>query len=171
MNKNLHNNKEIERNREGIAIIKINTYEFLIDDDNWHSFNLLKWRLKNNKYASTSLNKQSISLHQIVLNKKEGFVIDHINRNTFDNRRINLRHVTHSINNHNKIIKSDNKTSKYNGVYLIKQSKIKPWCAKISFNNKTIYIGLFETENAAAKAYNEKALEIYGNNALLNILE
>ena len=42
--------------------------------------------------------------------------------------------------------------------------------AKIPFNGKSIYIGKFKNEIDAAKAYNAKAIELYGDKARLNII-
>ncbi len=70
-----------------------------------------------------------------------------------------------------KIEKStrDNKTSKFRGVHLCSVSK-KKWIAEIYHNGKDINIGRFNTEIEAAKAYNEKAIELKGDKAKINII-
>lgn len=55
--------------------------------------------------------QKTVYLHQEVLGVKDGFVIDHKNRDTLDNRRCNLRWASKSLNAHN----SDRK-----GVYFCK---------------------------------------------------
>jgi group I intron endonuclease len=62
-----------------------------------------------------------------------------------------------------------NTSSSYIGVSYRKDCK--KWAADIGFERKRIHIGVFETENDAARAYNIKALELYGENAILNIIE
>lgn len=57
-------------------------------------------------------------------------------------------------------------TSKYKGVHWYKQSK--KWMVQIRLNDKQIYLGLFEREDDAARAYNKKAKEIFGEFACLN---
>jgi hypothetical protein len=57
------------------------------------------------------------------------------------------------------------KTSKYVGVYLVKNGK---WSAQIRQNPIRYYLGTFDNEDDAARAYDEKALELYGENAKLN---
>ena len=57
-------------------------------------------------------------------------------------------------------------TSKYKGVW--KESK---WRTGIRHNYKTIHLGSFETEAEAARAYNAKATELFGEFANLNIVE
>ena len=61
------------------------------------------WYIQNNGYVLRNSDKKT--LHSLIMGKKEGFVIDHINRNKLDNRKKNLRFVTYSANGINKTIK------------------------------------------------------------------
>jgi hypothetical protein len=61
-----------------------------------------------------------------------------------------------------------NKTSKYVGVRLMKSRKSAPWVATINKNNKSYHLGLYATEEEAARVYDKKALELYGEDANLN---
>ena len=90
--------------------------------------------------------------------------IDHINHNRLDNRIINLRNCSQQNNNKN-IIKSTNvkTTSVYKGA--------NKYSAQIQYNNKKIHLGLFEIESDAAVAYNQKALELFGVFANLNVVD
>jgi hypothetical protein len=63
-----------------------------------------------------------------------------------------------------------NRTSQYRGVYLCAVTK-KKWIAEIYHNGKDIKIGRFNSEIEAARAYNEKAIELKGDKAKLNNLE
>lgn len=58
-------------------------------------------------------------------------------------------------------------TSKYTGVSLSKNS----WRATLTFGDKKIQIGSFETEYDAAKAYNDKVIALFGENATINLLD
>ena len=60
------------------------------------------------------------------------------------------------------------KTSKYIGVCTNTNNRLKPWRAQISHKNKQHWIGNFKTEVEAAAAYDEKAIELYGENAKVN---
>ena len=59
------------------------------------------------------------------------------------------------------INKIERKKSNYNGVK--QASRSNKWEATISKDNKRFHLGTFETELEAARAYNIKALELYGN--------
>ena len=88
--------------------------------------------------------------------------VDHINHNTLDNRRCNLRLATHGQNMANS---RPNKGRKYKGVWQIMG---KYWVAFIGKNKKQIYLGSFSTPKLAAKAYDEAARKKFGEYACLN---
>ena len=92
--------------------------------------------------------------------------VDHIDCNRMNNNYTNLRWCNGFQNCSNKNPKQKNNTSGYKGVS-IKNNK---WFASIGFNNKRISIGTFDNKEDAAKAYNEKALELFGEYANLNII-
>lgn len=91
--------------------------------------------------------------------------VDHINGNGTDNRRENLRVVSHSDN----LVNRDgwrNSSSKYKGVTFYKRDG--NWQAKICPRGKTIHLGYFGTEEEAALAYNAAAVIHYGDKIKLN---
>ncbi len=61
--------------------------------------------------------------------------------------------------------KNPKSTSKYIGVHLIKK---KYWTVHICFEKQNIYVGCYKTEIDAARAYNVKAIELFGEGAILN---
>jgi hypothetical protein len=69
-------------------------------------------------------------------------IIDHINRNTLDNRISNLRSATHSKN----MLNTNSK-----GYYFSKVAK--KWLAQIQVDKKYKYLGLYKTEAEASNAY------------------
>ena len=85
--------------------------------------------------------------------------IDHINHNLFDNRKCNLREVTHSQNIMNSSKRSDN-TSGVTGVSWCK-SKNK-WIAYIAMNGKQKYLGAFEKKEEAIKVRKSAEEEYFG---------
>ena len=112
----------------------------------------------NNKYPATEIKKKTVYLHHFILPKKEGFEIDHINRDVMDNRRENLRYVTSSQNGMNRGMMKNN-TSGYRGVSWSKSSK--KWLVRIKLNGESIRLGYFDDIEEAAKAYKKKALELF----------
>lgn len=104
---------------------------------------------------------------------KRGMTIDHIDRNPLNNNIENLRLATRSENFGNQsAYKIKNKTSTFKGVF--QQSKAKrigsknTWVSSIQNKNKRIFLGIFENEIDAAKAYNQSAKKLFGEFALLN---
>jgi hypothetical protein len=117
-------------------------------------------------YAKTfDLDGAILSMHRVVANAPKGLLVDHINHNGLDNRKSNLRLCTNSQNLQNKRPRSGC-TSKYKGVYWHKDRK--KFCAKIHLNRKAIHLGYFKDEIEAAKAYDKKAIELFGEFAYLN---
>lgn len=131
-------------------------------------------RRKLNDYASCRHKGKCIYLHRVIAdrisNRKIGRleIVDHIDHNTLDNRRSNLRIVTpgESLVNRKKM---KNKKSKYIGVSKSSESsRNKPWRAYIGINKKHISLGYFETEEEAARQRDIVAKKIYGDIARLN---
>ncbi len=112
-------------------------------------------------------NNKLICMHRYLMNSKNKEIIDHINHNKIDNRLHNLRISSSILNGHNKT-KQQNTSSKYIGVCLNKQ--IGKFQAQIIKEGKRYYLGCFKTEKEAAQAYNNKAIELYGKFANLNII-
>jgi len=149
----------------------------LIDDEDWPLASQHKWCLA---YSITSdklyviANKKprgtgSIHLHRIVSGCPDDMKVDHINHEPLDNRKANLRFCTKSENAQNILKRQKNKSSKYKGVSLVKRTG--KYRAYIMLNYKETHIGVFVRENDAAEAYNKKALELFGEFALLNVMQ
>ena len=92
--------------------------------------------------------------------------LDHINGNRIDNSLKNLRLATRQQNMANKKYHK-NSSSNFKGVYWRKS--IKKWVASISLNKERFYLGAFNDEIEAARAYDLKAKELFGEYAKLNI--
>jgi len=155
--------QEIIRNEDNIAIIKISSgEEILVDDDKYYDLIKYTWSITKG-YALNC--KENMLMHRFLMNAQKGDVIDHINNNRLDNRLINLRQSNNSLNSHN-ISKQKNTSSKYIGVCYHK--KTKKYQAGIKKDDKRYYLGLFNTEEDAARARDKKALELYGEFVKLN---
>ena len=97
---------------------------------------------------------KTIYFHRQVMNAPIGMTVDHIDGDRSNNRRANLRLVSHAENIRNRTGLSVNNTSGYRGVSLMRSGKrIKRWFAQAKLNGKTHMLGYFHTpEEAAAKA-------------------
>lgn len=89
--------------------------------------------------------------------------VDHINGDTLDNRRCNLRVCSHKNNIRNSKLSAANKTG-YKGVMVIKGAYV----AKITIDAKSINLGRFVSAIDAAIAYNQAAVKHFGEFARLN---
>jgi hypothetical protein len=109
-----------------------------------------------------------MSMHREILVSTDGRFVDHRNCNSLDNRRSNLRFATRAENNCNRR-KQKNTTSQYLGVCFDK--RIKNWVGVVVHNKKRYWLGRFDSEIEAAKAYDEKANQLFGEFARLNFPE
>ena len=118
----------------------------------------------------TENGKRSVfPMHRLILgNPDRGWDVDHINHDGLDNRRENLRLVSHQQNamNQRGWRKS---SSQYKGVTRSRDSG--RWIAKMNTNGDHIYLGVFDTEVDAARAYDQKAREVFGEHGYLNFPE
>jgi hypothetical protein len=94
-------------------------------------------------------------------------LVDHINHNGMDNRRENLRLASQAQNTANTPPYKHN-TSGMKGVCWNKACK--KWGAYICADNRVAHLGLFNSIEEAAEAYNRKAVEVWGEFAFLNII-
>jgi hypothetical protein len=126
-----------------------------------------KWQFGRYAHCSRRVNgkQRSVSMHRFLMNPPEGKMVDHINGDSLDNRRENLR-ICDSSENAANMSPRIGLTSVYKGVSWDK-SKGK-WKADIRCRDKKLSLGRFSSEVDAAKVYNSKAKELFGEFARLN---
>lgn len=108
-----------------------------------------------------------ILMHRLIMDAPAGMEVDHINWNGLDNRRMNLRIATNGQNRVNQPKRmAENPTSRFKGVSWDYRRQL--WVARASFQGKSLYLGGFEVEEDAARAYDEKAYALWGDFAYLN---
>lgn len=152
----------------GITTIKFHSGDFAImDTSDYLIFKEYKMTLdKELGYVVLTIDGKVKRIHREIMkiNNESIGIVDHKNRDRADNRRCNLRNTDSSGNNQNKNI--GGYSSKFKGVCF--RSDIKKWTANISKNKKIFRLGIFVEEIEAAKAYDLKALELYGRDAMTN---
>ncbi len=138
---------------------RLRKYEWFAQKGSRSFYTVRKVKRRKRKRATI------IFLHKEIIDVPDGMVADHINHDSMDNRSANLRPATHSQNAcHTK--KYGVSCSKYKGLFWKKDSH--KWVARIMFEGKRIYLGCFENEIEAAKAYDAAAKKYHKEFAVLN---
>jgi len=148
----------------------------IVDDEDFEYLNQWKWfaNLKGKKFyvgrnISMFNGKQTkICMHRFIMNPEKGMVIDHLDGNSLNNQKNNLRICTQAENNRNRNFNINN-TSGFKGVYWHKISS--KWMAYIRINKKRLYLGIYTDPIDAARSYNEAALKYHGEFANLNKID
>jgi len=145
----------------------------IVDNEDFEWLNQWIWHVDWSKYTKSyyakrgvfnGKNMTSIRMHREILNAPKSTQTDHINHNTLDNRKINLRIVTARQNAFNRSGAQINNKSGFKGVF----RRGKKWGAQIGLHGKYRWLGVFTTPEEAALVYNEAAKKLFGEYACLN---
>ena len=122
-------------------------------------------------YAQTNVGsggqRKSFRMQWLILPARQGYIIDHVDRNGLNNRRLNLRYADSCGNAANRI-RNVTKTSRFIGVSW-NSRRGSPWHAQIQSKSAgKIHIGFFDSELEAAAARDAIARTIFGEFAILN---
>lgn len=159
-------------------VIKSPTYGifvFLVSSRDFARINKYQWSLsviksKNHQYyyAASTVDGKCVRLHQFIMSTigYKGLVVDHINGNTLDNTRQNLRVVSASQNISNQILSINSSTGLYN-VYPNKDGS-KPYRVSISVKGKRKSIGRYYSRDEAIRVANMVRRMYYGPVSMLN---
>lgn len=146
----------------------------LIDDGDFDTVSKKKWWAEmagNKHYASAYISKEirRVRLHRFLLGITDPKIyVDHIDGDTLNNQRSNLRLCAPQFNSHNRIGKVVS-TSKYKGVsWSVGRGN---WVAEICLDGIIYPIGGFAIEEEAAEAYNIAASIFFGEFAWLNTID
>lgn len=157
----------------------------LVDDEDFERINAVSWytircskgsgymvryyavrnfRVRPGRHPKGRQNR--IWMHHLLLEKIPGYEIDHIDGNGLNNCKNNLRYVTHSENLMNGRKTTINKSSKFKGVSWCEKDK--RWDSRIRREGHQFFLGHFNSEEEAAKVYDEAAKELFEDKARLN---
>lgn len=154
-----------------MKLITTNGYEFEIDEQDYEYVKSRKWFAQGRPgyfYVATTFAlgdcKYKIKyLHRLLLGvTSRNEYVDHVNHNTLDCRRANLRLSNAKLNQANSKISRG--ASTYKGVTF----ESKKWRARIRENGKKVHLGSFNSEIDAAAAYNVAAKRVFGEHSYQN---
>lgn len=135
--------------------------KFYFDSEDYEKIKDYCWFIDNRGYVLTNSFGEKphrmIQMHRLLTDFPEGKDVDHINHDTVDNRKKNLRICSHGDNQKNMKLALDNTTG-VTGVYRDKARGY--WLSCIQSDNKTIHLGRFTDFDDAVKARKE-AEKIY----------
>ena len=128
----------------------------IVDLDDVNKIKNSKWSKDSNGYVRNS--KQEY-LHRFILEEFE-LHVDHINGNTLDNRKSNLRKCTNADNLKNRVRLPKNNTSGILGVRYRKDRN--KWHTEIQYNNQKINLGSYQNKEDAIQARLAAEIKYFG---------
>lgn len=145
----------------------------IVDDADYDSLSPYKWicSVTRGMYAKSRMGGgEAVAMHNVIMKPPPGMVVDHINGNGLDNRRENMRLCTPKENARNS--RHGRGASKFKGVQIRKARAKKDgriaWIAVIRVDGRLIYLGQYDTEEDAARAYDDAAIMHFGEFAWPN---
>lgn len=120
-----------------------------IDSEDGHLLDRYSWRVyrRANEPKGYIRRNQGMGLHRLIMGAPKGLVVDHINGDTFDNRKCNLRIVTVAVNCQNRVKLDIRNQSGCRGVRKDRES----WRAEATYYGKRYNLGSFKTKEEAEK--------------------
>ena len=143
--------------------------KILLDDEEYERVETHSWYIENINHVAfvvrSKIKGKTTSLSNFIMNQEDQ-IIDHKDRDPFNNQKLNFRFCTQQQNVWNQ---GPRYGYKYKGVSYHKMAK--KWSAQIVKNYKKKHLGLFNSDIEAAKAYDRAARKLFGEFAYLNFPE
>ena len=130
---------------------------FLVDENDLEVAKRYCWRLTSKGYPATRIAGKLVLLHRLLLDAKQGEIIDHINGDRRDARRRNLRKCSHAENQRNRKCNSNNRSG-FKGIHKTGER----WRATIKCDGKRYSLGQFSSPEEAHAAYCKAAIRLHG---------
>lgn len=147
----------------------------IVDDEDYDRLTKHSWAWvpstssqSSQGYAVRKGNKKrgeprTVQMHREILGVAGEEFVDHINLNSLDNRKENLRIADVQTNAFNRAKPVMDCTSQYKGVFMRGKDKCsRMWTARIKFNGRHVELGKYQSEEAAAAAYNFASRIFFG---------
>lgn len=132
------------------------------------AFRWTAYTMRDKQYVVALHTDPRVYLHRFLLEAPSGYEVDHINGDPLDNRRANLRLVTHAQNLQNQRPQMG-RSSRYKGVSKCQRVRLREcWISQIKVAGTTVHLGHFRSETAAARAYDAAARHHWGAYARIN---
>ena len=126
-----------------------------------------KYAVRGTAKTETGHRQRKVRMHRQILCAPPGLQVDHINGDTLDNRRANLRLCSNAENARNQRRPFGKKSSVFKGVCWNREHG--RWVAYIKVDGRKIHLGYFDFETGAALAYDGAAQEYFGEFARVNL--
>lgn len=156
-------------------IVMSNGQEVEVDQEDYYWLSKYTWRLDKDGYAVTYIyigggKQRNTKMHRLIMEKNgyliDGRLVDHIDRNTLNNRKSNLRLVSHAQNSWNRV------TTKRKGKYIgVTPRRTGNFEARIEIDGVRYTLGTFSNEIAGACCYNHYVKLFRGEYAVTNDVE
>lgn len=134
----------------------------LLDDEDYDKIvSMGKWCVSKDRYGyyfQKRINKKIVTMHRFIMGFPKGKYVDHIDGNTLNNQKSNLRICSNADNIRNGKIRTNN-TSGYTGVRYRKDRN--KWSAYIRVHYKTIWLGCYLNKEDAIKARKQAEIKYF----------